>query len=152
LLLIAVTITFSVQSQRSRQRIKAMRAKTGLADRTARMQRVGIRERIEAAVEEVMVAVDEADAPTPTPSSPSGGPAKPVAVWMSTDPQDPVMTPAQLRMIANLDSIAHLRKHYAYFPKARNSHAVIVCRDPKQFPAHEEGRIVLRHWADGFRL
>lgn len=90
--------------------------------------------------------MDNAGTQTSTPRKGSPEPSPPA------DPEDPLLTPAQLRMIEHLNSIPQLRKHYAYFPEAMNAHAVIICRDPARFPLHEQGREVLRHWADGFRL
>lgn len=45
-------------------------------------------------------------------------------------PSDPILSEAQKEMIKNLNSIPQLRKHFAYFPKARNAHGTIVVRDP----------------------
>jgi hypothetical protein len=41
-----------------------------------------------------------------------------------------------------------LKKECAYFPSARNSHTVIICRDVKNFEAHRAGKGVVRqYWA-----
>lgn len=64
---------------------------------------------------------------------------------------DPVLSPAQVIMIRNLNSIPQLRKHLA-FSHARNSHGMLVCRDSK-FPQHrEEGAKVVDFWAREFKL
>ena len=64
----------------------------------------------------------------------------------------PVLTARQKQIVANLNSIPHLKKHIAFVPHYMNAHAVIVCRDPENFPAHEEGKGVIRHWADRFEF
>ncbi|KAM0755796.1 DUF676-domain-containing protein [Meredithblackwellia eburnea MCA 4105] len=66
-------------------------------------------------------------------------------------PTDPILTPAQLTMIKNLNSIPQLRKHLVFAPHARNSHGMIVCRDLK-FPQHREAREIVDSWAKDFRL
>jgi hypothetical protein len=65
--------------------------------------------------------------------------------------EQPILTPVQRRMAASLNRLP-LKKERAYFPSARNSHAVIICRDVKNFEAHRAGEGVVRHWADSFIL
>ncbi|CAE6428701.1 unnamed protein product [Rhizoctonia solani] len=68
------------------------------------------------------------------------------------DPLQPILSPAQLAMIESLNSIPQLRKVRAYFPYVRNAHSMIIVRDPKVFPMHEDGMGVVKHWADRFVL
>lgn len=63
-----------------------------------------------------------------------------------------LLSPVQRRCIQNLNKIPQLRKERAFFEGVRNSHAMIVCRDVKNFKYHLEGEGVLRHWADHFEL
>jgi hypothetical protein len=60
----------------------------------------------------------------------------------------PVLLPAQERMIANLNSIPHLKKQFVFYEGLTNTHATIVCRDIKRFSFHKKGEGVLRHLAD----
>ena len=43
-------------------------------------------------------------------------------------------------------------QHLVWFPDAFNSHAVIIARDPKGFPDHALGKVVLKHWAEGMAV
>ncbi|KAH7108317.1 putative serine esterase-domain-containing protein [Auriculariales sp. MPI-PUGE-AT-0066] len=63
-----------------------------------------------------------------------------------------IFTPLHRRMVADLNSIPHMKKHIAFIPEFRNSHATIIVRDPDQFDFHEIGRGVIRHWIDGFEF
>jgi hypothetical protein len=64
----------------------------------------------------------------------------------------PLLTSGQLQAIENLNKIPQMKKEQVFFEGVRNSHAIIVCRDPKMFKHHLEGEGVLRHWADHFEL
>jgi hypothetical protein len=66
-------------------------------------------------------------------------------------PNQALLTSSQLQCIENLNKIPQLKKELAFFEGVRNSHAMIVCRDPN-FKVHLEGEGVLRHWADHFEL
>lgn len=67
----------------------------------------------------------------------------------SVTPKVPLLLSAsQQRIVNNLNAaLPHAKRLVAWFPAAYNSHAVIVVRDPKRFPSHEQGRGVLRRWA-----
>jgi len=67
-------------------------------------------------------------------------------------PFQPLLSPVQRRCIQNLNNIPQLQKERAFFTGVRNSHAMIVCRDIKNFKFHLEGESVVRHWADQFEL
>ena len=64
----------------------------------------------------------------------------------------PILTDAQQRIIATINSLPQLQKHFAFIHPVMNSHAVIVSRDVKRFEGHRKGEGVLRHWADRFQL
>ncbi|KAL8286209.1 hypothetical protein RQP46_004697 [Phenoliferia psychrophenolica] len=64
---------------------------------------------------------------------------------------DPILSPAQVTMIKNLNSIPQLRKHLAYMPLVRNSHGSIVARD-LSYAAHRDGTKVVDAWAKEFVL
>ncbi|KAF7356616.1 DUF676-domain-containing protein [Mycena venus] len=67
-------------------------------------------------------------------------------------PQElPILTPTQRRIASWLNRLP-LKKERAYFPNALNSHALIICRDVKNFEAHRQGEGIVRHWADSFVL
>jgi len=59
------------------------------------------------------------------------------------------LTPAQFAMIQALDDVG-FKKYLVHIHKARHSHAAIIVRfERKNF---SEGRIVLKHWANEFKL
>lgn len=64
----------------------------------------------------------------------------------------PRLTPLQVRIANNLNSIPHLKKKLPYIDGVVNSHPVIVSRDVKRFEVHEKGRGVVNNWADSFVL
>jgi hypothetical protein len=74
--------------------------------------------------------------------NPSSGAARP----------QPTLTPLQLQLAENLNRLPGLRKERAWIHPARNSHAIIICRDVKIFKWQKIGEGVLRHWADHFVL
>jgi hypothetical protein len=67
------------------------------------------------------------------------------------DKTKPILQPIQKKIVMSLNKLP-IKKELAYFPFVRNSHAMIISRDVKRFPAHKEGESVLRHWADHFEL
>ncbi|KAG8894499.1 hypothetical protein FRB99_001224, partial [Tulasnella sp. 403] len=64
----------------------------------------------------------------------------------------PILTPAQERIIVNLNTLPGLKKEFVFLDGVRNSHATIVSRDLKHFDFHKRGEGVLRHLADHFEL
>lgn len=64
----------------------------------------------------------------------------------------PLLTETQRRIIANLNTLPNLKKVYVFIDGVRNSHATIVCRDPKGFSFHRRGEGVLKYLADGFEM
>jgi hypothetical protein len=70
----------------------------------------------------------------------------------TTRKSQPLVTPAQHRMIANLNSLPNLTKHVAFIDPVRNSHSIIVCRSAATMMEHRKGEGVLRAWANGMKL
>lgn len=69
-----------------------------------------------------------------------------------SEPQSPeIMSAKQLSIIRALNVLPHVRKYTVFIPSVRNSHAIIICRNPR-FANHQQGRGVLRHWAHNFIL
>ena len=67
-------------------------------------------------------------------------------------PTDPILSPAQLIIINNLNSIPHLKKHFVYLPASRNSHGAMVARDHVRFAQHLPGKLIVDRWAKDFKL
>jgi len=88
---------------------------------------------------------------TPTLNPNSGSDSSPPSSAAATKSQ-PLLTPAQFRMIANLNSLPNLTKHIAYIDGVRNSHSIIICRSIETMTLHSKGVGVMRAWADGMRL
>lgn len=63
-----------------------------------------------------------------------------------------LLTEEQKEMVRSLNTIPNLKKHRVFFPEVRNSHAIIISRDPRRFKIHEKGLEVLGHWAERFDL
>lgn len=152
-------IRLSFQSHQSRGRLRHLEADS------ARDKLIHIIGKLESELESV--AVDLYDDPAGTPKSASPIPGADSADKTNSaaptkgkekksrskpPPYQPLLTPGQLQCIENLNKIPQLKKERAFFEGVRNSHAIIVCRDPKLFKHHLEGEGVLRHWADHFEL
>ena len=69
----------------------------------------------------------------------------------STPKSAPRIAPLQRKMAANLNALP-IQKERAFIENVRNSHAVIISRDVKNFEWHRRGEGVIRHWADSFEL
>jgi hypothetical protein len=61
-----------------------------------------------------------------------------------------LLTPTQRKLVTLLNRLPGLKKELAFIHPARNSHAIIICRDVKRFEAHKQGEGVVRHWASVF--
>ncbi|KAG1808683.1 putative serine esterase-domain-containing protein [Suillus subaureus] len=152
-------IRLSFQSHQSRGRLRHLEAQT------TRERLVHIIGKLESELESAAVDLYDDPAGTPIATSPIPG-ADPADSTIPTEPTkekgkksrskpppyQPLLTPGQLQCIENLNKIPQLKKERAFFEGVRNSHAMIVCRDPKMFKQHLEGEGVLRHWADHFEL
>ena len=62
-----------------------------------------------------------------------------------------LLTGEQQEMVRSLNSIPNMKKYRVFFAGVRNSHAMIISRDPR-FVIHEKGVEVLKHWADRFEV
>lgn len=62
------------------------------------------------------------------------------------------LTEEQKKMVRSLNTIPHMKKYRLFFTEVRNSHAIIISRDPRRFEIHEKGVEVLTHWAERFEL
>lgn len=152
-------IRLSFQSHQSRGRLRNLEAQS------TRERLVHIIGKLESELESAAVDLYDDPAGTPIATSRISG-ADPANKASSTKPTkgqqkksqskpppyQPLLTPGQLQCIENLNNIPQLKKERTFFEGVRNSHAVIVCRDPKMFKHHLEGEGVLRHWADHFKL
>lgn len=171
-----------VHGHKSRRRIRAQRLKTG-GGRDGLLARVGFK--LEQAAEAVVgvdqpveltttTSLDDrpllevlTSASLSTSSSSSGAgtppltrpllpPSRPSSLTLDDNfATDPVLTPAQNRMIKNLNSIPHLRKHLVFSANPENLRAVhgaIIARDPWRKEAFALGQKVVDRWAGEFLL
>lgn len=150
-----VLVRLSISSHNSRTRLKALEVDGSNKERLAH-----IIAELESNVESIVLDMydDSQGTPSPLPSKdPTDGTlTQQVVVNVSPDsrpsPSQALFSPVQRRCIQNLNKIPQLQKERAFFAGVRNAHAMIVCRDVKQFKFHLEGEGVLRHWADHFEL
>jgi hypothetical protein len=159
-------LRLSISSHKSKSRLKTLEA-----DASNKEKLIYIIAKLESEIESAVVDLYEDPDLAPSSSSPipikkpTNFSSKELVVESSLDssskskskspkppPSQPLLTPVQLRCIEHLNSIPQLKKERAFFADVRNSHAVIVCRDVKNFKFHFEGEGVLRHWADHFEL
>ncbi|KAG0709340.1 putative serine esterase-domain-containing protein [Suillus ampliporus] len=152
-------VRLSFQTHKSRSRLR------DLETHSTRDRLVHIIGKLESELESAVVDLYDDPAGTPIPASPIPG-AEPGDITKSATPtkgkekksrskpppHQPLLTPSQLQCIENLNKIPQLKKERAFFAGVRNSHAIIICRDPKMFKHHLDGEGVLRHWADHFEL
>jgi hypothetical protein len=54
-------------------------------------------------------------------------------------------------IVRALNALERVCKYTAFRPAVRNSHAMLVCLDPR-YADHRVGRGVLRHWVDNFEV
>jgi len=80
------------------------------------------------------------------------GPAdvKPLSTSQAREPS--LLTEEQEKMVRSLNTIPNMKKYRALFVEVRNSHAIIISRDPRRFEIHEKGVEILKHWAERFEL
>lgn len=151
-----VLLELAINSRASKRRIKILERDAPAATLWREVhQKVGetIADMVEnptGALEEVVASQSHTGTRTPSPANDADGGLRSAAPQKQKGA--PVLTPLQHQIVANLNSIPHLKKHIAFVPHYLSSHALIVCRDPAQFPSHEEGKGVLRHWADRFEF
>ena len=63
-----------------------------------------------------------------------------------------LLTEEQKKMVRSLNAIPNMKKYRVFFTEVRNSHAIIISRDPRRFEIHKKGMEILRHWAERFEL
>ncbi|KAF9240685.1 DUF676-domain-containing protein [Melanogaster broomeanus] len=138
-------VRLSISSRHSKSRLKLLEA-----DESNKEKLIHIIAKLESEIEGVVMDIYEN--PGHTPSSSSSIPVKESTNFSQELVVETLFTPVQLRCIDNLNKIPQLKKERAFFADVRNSHAMIVCRDVKNFQFHVAGEAVLRHWADHFEL
>lgn len=70
----------------------------------------------------------------------------------SKSKDDPLLTPVQITMAKQLNTIPHLKKKLVFIDNVMNSHGAIIARDARRFKDQERGMGVVRCWADGFEV
>jgi len=71
---------------------------------------------------------------------------------MSQAREKSLLTEEQQKMVRSLNTIPNMKKYRAFFTEVRNSHAIIISRDPRRFEIHEKGAEILRHWSERFEV
>jgi len=89
------------------------------------------------------IRILEKTAPVPIPTPPSED------TPLGTDTT--LMTAQQAAILRALNKLGGVRKYTAFRPAVRNSHAMLICLEPR-FADHRAGRGVLRHWVDNFEV
>ncbi|KAJ6493567.1 DUF676-domain-containing protein [Mycena vitilis] len=130
-------VRLSLAARSSRARIKLLENDASNTQKLAH-----ILAQLEKQVEDAVVEFIDSDAAGDTPVS------DPERALGKTKPsqEQPILTPTQRRIAAWLNRLPIIKER-AFFPKVLNSHAVIICRDVKNFEAHRLGEGVVRHWA-----
>jgi hypothetical protein len=131
-----VLVRFSLDSRSSRKRIKSLEQDESYTQRLAHFVT-----EVEQQMERQLVDLPEAKGEDAASTVPIPGGKGSV----------PELTEAQRTMVRLLNQLPDLKKERVFYPLARNSHGTIVCRDPKRFKWHEQGREgPLKHWGDRF--
>lgn len=150
----------SKSSKRSRARIKAMEGSESYRQRLIHIFS-DLEHRMEGAFIEVVHDVSELGVNTPvTPGAGDGlkaddkpnGTADVTPPLTSQAPKKSFLTDEQKEMVRSLNTIPNLKKYRAFFTEVRNSHAIIISRDPRRFEIHKKGVEILKHWAERFEL
>ncbi|KAK7012219.1 DUF676-domain-containing protein [Favolaschia claudopus] len=138
-------VRLSLASRSSRARIRLLEKDASGTERLA-----NILAQLEMQVEGAVVDLidDDAHAADPPLDDPERGTEKGCRSPKSP-PEVPILTSTQRRMAAWLNSLP-LKKELAYFPDVMNAHALIICRDVKNFESHRQGEYIVRHWAESF--
>lgn len=144
-----VLVRFSLEDRASRKRVKNL--EKGDSEDAERRRQLGLVERFEEEMDEAVASIVGVDgkesllaAAAPSSSEEDATSSEPAADASA----QPVLTPAQRRMIKNLNAIPHLEKRIAMCDTGVYNHGTIVCREPKRLPSHERGLGIVRHWAD----
>ena len=154
---------FSKSSKLSRARIKAMEGSESYQQRLIHIFS-DLENRVESAFVGVVHDVAEFGVNTPvSPEEQANGTRKELKANGDADSTAPsllasrareksFLTEAQKGMVKALNTIPNMKKYRAFFAEVRNSHAIIISRDPRRFEIHEKGVEILRHWAERFDL
>lgn len=158
LLMATVVVSLSIQNRASKERIKLLRDGDG-EEKLASMIR-SAEKKLDNVIADLVDGASLADSDISEAESLSSAvspDAKSSAAFPTSHSickygkkQKPTLTPAQVRMINSLNSLEFLHKEVAFISNTRFAHAALICRDPKNFPTHEEGTGAIRHWADRF--
>ncbi|KIM26151.1 hypothetical protein M408DRAFT_330730 [Serendipita vermifera MAFF 305830] len=168
----AIYVKLTVDSHKSRKRIRRLEAEESSKDRLANVLKRtdmgmenAVAQLIEGAGEKeespLKSAKNRAQLHTQSTSASgsSGGGTPPLAQIVGQDrspagskaPGGPAFSPMQLKAIDSLNQLP-FNKYVACFPHVFSSHHIIVSRDLRKQPSHEQGLPVLQHWADHFIL
>jgi len=162
LVLIVVPTRFLLSSRSSWARVKLLESDQESMTRRlvtiwAKMERA-IEDAVEDVVEEKIFPEGERYCSTPTPTDGSSTPTTPTISAFAKIPSSsavvksqPLLTPLQLRIISNLNTLPNLTKHTAFIRSVRNSHGVIICRN-MAMTEHHKGVGVLKKWVDEMKL
>jgi hypothetical protein len=153
LLLGAIAFRLGLDARASRARIKDLEK-----DPSRSSSLIHLLRSIEKEVDDAVAGMLEAppvtsetqlsDSETPSPTS-----ERQISTPVTPDTSSPpVLTETQHKIIASINSLPQLEKHFAFIHPVLNAHAVIISRDVKRFDAHRKGEGILRHWADRFEL
>lgn len=166
LVLVAVPTRFALSSRSSHARVKLLEGD----DESMGKRLIGAWKSLESGIEDVVEEMVEDSMPASFSASHTQEPEQPNASALSAlasapEPKpkrcgiknddgtpalpksQPQLTPAQHRMIANLNSLPNMKKTFAFIHPTRNSHAIIVCRSPTRVSEHRKGEGLLRFWA-----
>ena len=152
---------FSKSSKRSRVRIKAIEGSDSHRQRLIHIF-TDLENRMETAI--VSVAHDVAEIGVNSQTSATeesnwlktngnadGADSATPLVTLQTGPNS-LLSEEQKKMVRSLNTIPNMKKYRVFFTEVRNSHAIIISRDPRRFKIHDKGVEVLKHWADRFDL
>ncbi|KAJ6581475.1 putative serine esterase-domain-containing protein [Mycena capillaripes] len=134
-------LRLSLAARSSRARIKLLETDASNSQKLAHIL-AELEKQVESAVVDFIDDDALADKPAADPER---------ALNKRRSQEQPVLTPTQHRIAAWLNRLP-LKKERAYFPNVLNSHAVIICRDVKNFESHRAGAGIVQHWADSFIL
>ncbi|KAG6828736.1 hypothetical protein H0H92_006924 [Tricholoma furcatifolium] len=145
-----VIVRFSLETRSSRARIRLLEE-----DKTNTQKLIDILAELEQEGEDAVVQLLSDDAPGleqgESVSTPTVTKTKTNKRNHEQNLGQPILTPLQVKIAGWLNQLP-LQKKLAFFPDVRNSHAMIVSRDVKQFQFHRRGEAVIRHWASSFIL
>jgi len=138
-----VVIRFSLASRSSRKRIESLEKEESYAQKL-----VSVVAQLEKEMEDAVVEL--VDNSGDASNSDSAGATTQQVPKQRSPTGKPVLKDAQKAMVESLNALPGLRKERAFFKSVRNSHAMIISRDPQKFEIHKRGQAILNHWRDNF--